>query len=102
MSDGQPTLYKLQHGLGVKEQIQAISTTSKQTGKLRQLIGILEKAVHLLQTDPHEWGDPQYRSKFVDGLFCQALIRPVVFRYVIYEQVRSVVLLNVELFADFS
>ena len=91
----------LDHGLGVKIQIQAISAIAKQTGELSQFIGILEKAVHLLQTDPHGWGDPQYRSKFVDGLFCQALVWPVVFRYVIYEQIRAVVLLNVEFFADF-
>ena len=59
MSDGQPKLYKLNHGLGVKEQIQAISAACKQTGKLSKFIDILEQAVNLLQTDPHGWGDPR-------------------------------------------
>jgi hypothetical protein len=102
MSDAQPKLYKLDHGLGVKEQIQAIKAASKQTGKFSQFIDIMEKAGHLLQTDPHGWGDPEYRSKFVDGLYCHALLRPVAFRYVIYEQVRGVVLLSVHLYAEFT
>ena len=102
MSDGQPKLYNLEPGPGVKEQIHAIAAASKQVGKLKRLIDILEKAAHLLQTDPHGWGDPQYRSKFVDGLHCQGLVPPVVFRYVIYEQVHAVVLLNVQLYGDFA
>jgi hypothetical protein len=102
MSEAQPNPYKLNHGPGVKDQIHAIKEISKQAGRFAQFVDIMEKAAHLLQTDPHGWGDPDYRSKFVDGLYCHALLRPVIFRYVIYEQVRGVVLLSVQLFADFA
>ena len=62
----------------------------------------MRQAVHRLQTDPHGWGDPEYGSKFVDGLYCHGILRPVVFRYAIYEQARGVVLLNVQLFTNFT
>jgi len=102
MSDAHSKLYKLDHNPVVKDQIQAIRAAATQTGKLSEFIDILEHAVNLLQTDPHGWGDPQYRSKFVDGIYFQALRRPVVFRYVIYEEVRGVVLLSVQLYASFD
>src|SRR5437870_4430362 len=102
MSDAQPTPYKVEPGIGVKEQIHTIAASAKQAGKYDDFIAIMEKAAHLLQTDPHGWGEPEYRSKHLDALFCHATIRPVAFRFVIYEQVRGVVLLSVRLFADFD
>ncbi len=101
MSQGQPSTYRLDHVIAAKEQIRAIAAIAKQAGKLRQFTDILKKAVHLLQADPHGWGDPEYRSASVDGLVCHGILRPVVFRYVIYEQVGGVVLLSVQLFTDF-
>jgi len=102
MSEGQSTSYKLEIGLGVKEQIEAIKSKSKQMSKLLQFIHILEEAVHRLRTDPFGWGDPEYRSKTVDAVVCHGIIRPISFRFTIYEQVRVVVLLSVDLYADFA
>ena len=97
MSDAQPKLYKLDPGPGVIEQIQAIKATAKQAGKFAAFIDTLEKAVLRLQSDPHGSGDPEYRSKHVDALYFHATFRPLAFRYVIFEQVRGVVLLSVRL-----
>jgi hypothetical protein len=36
-----------------------------------------------------------------NGVVCHGILRPVVFHYVIYEQVRGVVLLSIRVFADF-
>jgi hypothetical protein len=102
MSEGAPTNYKLDHAPLAKDQIRAIAAIAKKDANLKKFANIIKKAAHLLETDPHGWGDPEYHSKSVEGVVCHAILRPVVFRYVVYEQVRSVVLLNVQLFADFA
>jgi hypothetical protein len=101
MSAGQSGCYKLDHTVTAKEQIRSAAALATQAGKLPEFLAILKKAVLLMQTDPHGWGDPECRSRYVDGLLCHGIIRPVVFRYVVYEQVRSVVLRGVQIYADF-
>ena len=100
MSGAQP--YKIENGPGVLDQIKAIKHYSRHAGKYEQFIEIMEEALRRLQGGPHVWGDPEYRAKTVDAVACRGLIRPVVFRYVIYEQVRGVVLVSVRLYADFE
>ena len=102
MKEAQPRRYKVEPGFGIKDQIESIKTTSKKTGHLARFIEILEEAVRRLEADPHGWGDPEYRAKTVDAVAYRAILRPVVFRYVVYEQFSVVVLLNVRLFAEFD
>ncbi|MBY0523756.1 MAG: hypothetical protein K2R98_10180 [Gemmataceae bacterium] len=102
MSEGQSNRYKLDHTVAAKEQIQSIAVFAAQAGKLPAFLAILKKAVLLMQMDPRGWGDPEYRSPIVEGVFCHGILRPVAFRYVVYEQVRGVVLLNVQVYADFA
>ena len=94
--------YKLDQADDAKKQVRAIAAYTKTVGRSRELGRIMRKALHHLQTDPHGWGDPVYRAKTVDAVACRGLIRPVVFRYVIYEQIRTVILLSVRLYADFD
>ena len=102
MSQGEPKPYGINHGLGVIEQIQAIKAAARLTGNLAQFKNILKKATHQLQTDPHSWGDPEFRAKTIDAVMCRGIIRPIAFRYAIYEQARGVVLLSVRLYGDFE
>ncbi len=102
MSEPQNGTYKVEHSQVVKDQIRAIAKAAKQSGKLKQFIDILELAVHRLRTDPHGWGDPEYRVASANALVCHGLLRPVVFDYVIYEGSRAVVLIKVRLFAEFA
>jgi hypothetical protein len=102
MKDGQAAGYKIEHTIEAKAQIQAAAAIATQAGKLAEFVAILKKAVLRMQTDPNGWGDPEYRSTFIDGVCCHGIIRPVVFRYVVYEQIRSVVLLGVHVYADFG
>jgi hypothetical protein len=102
MSPDQPKPYQLDHGPAVAEQIQSIEGTAKQSGGLTQFADIMEKAIHMLRTDPKGWGDPEYRAKTVNGVMYHATIRPIAFRYAVYEEVRGVVLLRVRQFAEFA
>jgi hypothetical protein len=102
MSEDQAKIYHLSHGADVVAQLIQIKDKSKKAGKFAKYITIFEEALLRLQTDPHGWGDPVYRSKTVDATAFRGIIRPVVFRYVIYEESRTVVLISVELFAEFD
>jgi len=94
--------YTLEHAFNVDEKIQAIATIAKQAGHQRDFARLMKKAVELLQNEPQGWGDPEYHSKSVEGVVFHALLRPVSFRYVVYEQVSAVVLLNIRLYAEFQ
>ncbi|MBI2807707.1 MAG: hypothetical protein HYX68_22225 [Planctomycetes bacterium] len=102
MNDPPPSSYRLDHASGVPVQINQIKVAAKSAGKLRQFIDIMKEAVSRLETDPHGWGDPEYRSKAVDAVVCHGLIRPVVFHYVIYEAIHAVVILNVKMYTAFD
>jgi hypothetical protein len=102
MSEQQPGSYKLDHAQPAKDQVRTIATYAKTIRRSRVLGRLMRKAMHLLQTDPHGWGDPQYRAKTVDAVACRGILPPLVFHYVIYEQTRSVVLSSVKLYADFE
>ena len=65
MSGGQPSRFALDHTGLAKAQIGQIATIAAKKGKLPEFIAILAKAERLLQDDPHNWGDPVNRSKFV-------------------------------------
>jgi hypothetical protein len=94
--------YKLDQADDAKKQVRAIAAYAKAVGSSRELGRILRKALHHLQADPHGWGDPLYGAKTIDAVMCRALIRPVAFRDVIYEHIRTVMLLSVRLYADFD
>ena len=102
MSQGQPMPYKVDQGSDVNEQIQEIIAAARQAGKLGQVKEILKRAMDLLRIDPEGWGDPEYRAKTVAAIRYRGIIRPILFRYAVYEQTRSVVLLTVKQFADFD
>lgn len=102
MSESQRGPYKIEKGAGVKEQIEKIRMESRQAGKYLAFIEVMEKAIARLQDKPHEWGDPEYRAKTVDGVMRHGIIRPISFRYAVYEQAHAVVLLRVRQFADFD
>ena len=102
MSDKGPTRYKLDHAFEVEEKIQAIAAIARKGGQLKDFASLMKKALELLHNDPCGWGDPEFHSKSVEGTDYHSLLRPVSFRYVVYEQVRSVVLLNIRLYADFK
>src|SRR5437762_9780436 len=102
MSDAKSGSYRFEQTGSAKAQLREIRVRAKAAGKFAKFIGIIKKAVASMKSDPHGWGDPEYQSKHVDALYCHATIRPVAFRYVIFEQARGVVLLSVRLYADFD
>ncbi len=100
MSGGVP--YKLDKAPAVKEQVKDIAAIAKQAGSLRALIALVEEAASRLQSDPSGWGDPEYRAKHVNAVFYHAMLRPLAFRYVVFEEARSVLILNIKLIAGFD
>lgn len=102
MSQNQPKYYRVDIGADVDRQVRDIEAHVVQSGKAAQFREVFQRAVHLLRTDPHGWGDPEYRAKTVNGVMYHATIRPIAFRYAVYEDVQGVVLLKVSKFAEFD
>src|SRR5882724_2529540 len=102
MSQGQPGPYQLDLGLGVIEQLQGITDAARQAGKLAEVKDIWKQAWHRLRTDPSTWGDPEFRAKTVDAVMRHSVIRPISFRFAVYEQARVVMLLRVRQFDEFD
>lgn len=102
MSPGEGGKYKFDHTIVAKEQIRSIAAKAADTGKLQEFIAILKDGVRLMETDPQAWGDPEFRSKSGEGVIYHGIIRPVAFRYLVYAQIRAVVLLGVRLYAEFE
>jgi hypothetical protein len=75
MSEGDANRYRLDQVSAAAGQIRAIADAAKRRGKLDQFINILKQAAHQLQTDPHGWGDPEYRSASADGIVCRFCLR---------------------------
>ncbi len=80
----------------------AIKAVAVAAGKLDQLTDLFKEGIRRLRTDPHGWGDPEYRSKYGNGLYCHGILRPLAFRFVIFEQIHGVLLLSVHLVTDFE
>jgi hypothetical protein len=102
MSDAPSGPYRIDHGANVPKQIRAIKATAKKKDRLGTFIDLMKEGLRRLETDPHGFGDPEFRSKQVDAVTCHALLRPLMLRYVIYEQEHGVVLLSIMLYADFD
>ncbi len=101
MSSGSTDGYKLEHIPQATQQIEAIAASAQEAGELPVFKQILLEAVRRLKDDPHGWGDPEFHKLVGGGIMCHGILRPIAFYYVIYESLRSVVLLEVRQFADF-
>lgn len=102
MSDAQPGAYGFDYTGVAKTQLKDIAAVAKGAGMYDEFIRILKEAVERMKTDPQGWGDPEFHSRHVDALYCHAMIRPLCFRFVIFERARGVVLLSVRLYAEFD
>lgn len=102
MSEGQPKPYTIEDGAGVKDQVRAIRVIAQQAGKLESFLEIMEKAGRNLRTDPNGWGDPEFTAKTVNAEIRHGIIRPISFRFAVYDDIRAVVILRVNLFTKFA
>src|SRR5947209_3566173 len=102
MSEDPTDGYRLEHLPSATKQIQSIAASTNPLGNLPVFQDILFEAIRRLKYDPHGWGDPAFHKLVGGGVVCHAILRPMVFYFVIYESLRSVVLLEVRQFADFD
>lgn len=100
MSAPQP--YKIDQSTGVLEQIGAIKAIAKKEGQFAKLVAIMKEAIRRLEMDPHGWGDPQYKAKTVDAVAYRGILWPVVFEYVVYDQIHGVVVKKIKLVDQFA
>lgn len=93
--------YRVDTAAGVRAQVDAIKDAARIAGKLDQFVRLFKEGIRRLRTDPLGWGDPEYRSKYGSGLHCHGILRPLAFRFVVFDQIRGVLLLSVEQIAEY-
>lgn len=85
---------RLQHVPGqIKDCLKLIPSREQR----KAAIAALRRVVAHLQTDPTDWGDPEYRTVKAGGMVCHGVSFPFLVRYVVYEMERAVCVLNVDL-----
>jgi len=102
MNAGHSNNYKVDYLPGVTQQIQDGATFAKKSGRLAEYIKILKEAVRRLQTEPLGWGEPQYQYKAAGGVVCHGILRPVVVHFVVFEEMKIVMIMRVHVFARFA
>ncbi len=48
-----------------------------------------------LQTDPLDWGDPEYNAHHPGGVFCHAIVWPLFVRFAVYPVEETVIIFGI-------
>ena len=79
-------LYQVERVPAVDEQIRVLAQRARKHGMFVDYLAALRHALRKLGTEPLEWRDPAYHTRHQGGVVCHAIHRPLVFRYVVFEQ----------------
>jgi tetrahydromethanopterin S-methyltransferase subunit D len=74
MSNGSTQDYKLEYSDLAEKNINDLHSIAKHAGKGVHFVHAVIKAVNLMRTNPHGWGDPVYRAKTVDAVLCRGIV----------------------------
>ncbi|MCI0741809.1 MAG: hypothetical protein L0Y72_22475 [Gemmataceae bacterium] len=61
-----------------------------------QIAASVNEIVRRLETDPLEWGDPEYRTKKAGGVVCHGIHAPLLVQYVVFDVEKVVCILDVK------
>jgi hypothetical protein len=81
----------------VNRQVRALGEEAARRGLRAEYLAALRRIVQRLQTDPVEWGEPEYHTALPGGLVCRGVVDPVCVQYAIYAEERAVLILNLSL-----
>lgn len=60
-------------------------------GMLGDFLDALETAAARLKEEPLRFGDKLHRAKHQDGVFCNGVSAPLLFRFVVYQSKKTVI-----------
>ncbi len=83
----------------VTVQIRQAAARASDLGIRKQFLEGLKSFVQRLERDPIGWGEPRYHTRKSGGLVCQRIELPLNIHYVVYEEERKVVILDLQLLA---
>lgn len=96
MAAGESGSYRVDATPKVKQQIQELRKLAKHRGMVGNYVSALRKLVDALEQAPLDWGDPQYRTQQQGGLVCQGISNPLLVHYAVYEQEKSVLIIDLD------
>jgi hypothetical protein len=82
----------------VNDQIKALADAAAGLGLSQTFRDAVLKIVDALTNRPLEFGDPEYRTKFVDGVICHGVYQPLLVRYAVFETAQIVQILEIKAF----
>jgi|GEM_PF-4507795 len=97
-SSQQPDKFKVDRLSSVTLQIQQLVEKAKRLGMGRQILDVLESIVEKLETNPMDWGDPEYATKQPGGVVLHGVHFPLIVHYAAFEQERVVCILDIRAF----
>jgi hypothetical protein len=95
MEPGAPQPYRLDAMPAARRQLRELSINAIESGFAKLLTGALQEMMQKLQTDPINWGDPEYHPKKQGSCVYHRACDPLFVKYVVYEPERVVLVLEV-------
>jgi hypothetical protein len=90
--------YQVGRNAVVNEQIKSLAAAASTLGIRELYRDSLLKIFDELANRPLEFGDPEYRMNFVDGVICHGVLQPLLVRYAVFEAVRTVQIIEIKAF----
>lgn len=81
----------------LEDDLKALARLAAQQGKHQEFIQNLKAVVHLLETCPLEWGDPERHTSLPDGTVYHGLREALMVRYTVHEPQRVVFMYEIGL-----
>lgn len=96
--DEQPARsFQLDYSATVTKAIRDLGKVAIQYGFLQEYVNALKSIVNKLTHHPLEFGEPLNNTILDGGVTCLGIVRPVVVKFVVLQNERLVVILNVQL-----
>ena len=96
MASAEESRYRVDSTGPAKEQVRELIAKTSTSSELRRLVGALEVILTQLETQPHDWGDPEYRTRKEGGMVYHGIVSPLIVWYAVYEPEKVVWLFDVQ------
>jgi hypothetical protein len=96
MASGEESPYRVDPTGPADAQIRELVARAAARGVRKDVLSAFKAIYHLLETQPHDWGDPEYRTRKEGGMVYHGIVSPLIVWYVVYEPEKVVWLFDVQ------
>jgi hypothetical protein len=100
MASTEESRYRVDATGPAKEQVRELLAKPSTRSELQRVVDALEAILIHLATQPHDWGDPEYRTRKEGGMVYHGIVSPLIAWYAVYEPEKVVWLFDVQALPD--